>query len=91
MVWCHLKVREPTLLGHMNAQRSGSQTTKKKEMPGDKKIKCILAEGNDSLEKSVSGILQSQERQVGVHLVTFNELKGCITTDLCGVYPTMSN
>ena len=29
---------------------------------------------------------------MGVHLVTFNELKGYnIATDLCCVYPTMSN
>ena len=31
MVRRHLQVREPTVLGHMNARRSGTQTTKKKE------------------------------------------------------------
>ena len=54
-------------------------------------MKCILAEENNSLEKPVPGILQRRERRIGVHLVTFDELKGYITTDLCGVYPTMSN
>ena len=54
-------------------------------------MKCILAEENDSLEKPVPGILQSKERQVGVHLVMFDGLNGYIATDLCGVYPTMSN
>ena len=56
-----------------------------------KKMKCILAEENDSLEKPVLGILQSRERQVGIHLMMFDKLKGYIATDLCGVYPTMSN
>ena len=54
-------------------------------------MKYILAEENDSLEKPVPGILQSLERRVGVHLVTFDELKGCIRTDLYGVHSTMSN
>ena len=54
-------------------------------------MKCILAEENNSLEKPVPRILQSQERQVGVHLVTVDELKGYIVTNLCGVYPTISN
>ena len=31
MVHWHLEVREPTVLGHMNACRSGTQTTTKKE------------------------------------------------------------
>ena len=30
MVRRHLEAREPTILGHMNARRSGTQTTKKK-------------------------------------------------------------
>ena len=54
-------------------------------------MECILAEEYDSLEKLIPGILQSHERQVGVHLVTFNKLKGYIATDLCGIYPTISN
>ena len=54
-------------------------------------MECILDEENNSLEKPVPGILQSQKRRVGVHLVSFDDLKGCIATDLCGVYPTMSN
>ena len=28
---------------------------------------------------------------MGLHLVSFDELKGYIVTDLCGVYSTMSN
>ena len=51
----------------------------------------ILAKENDSLQNPVPWILHRWERQVCIHLVTFNELKGCIATDLCGVYPTMSN
>ena len=54
-------------------------------------MNCILDEENKSLEKPVPGILHSRERRVGVHIVTFDELKGYIATDLCGVYPTMSN
>ena len=54
-------------------------------------MECILAEENNSLEKPIPGILQSRKRQVGVHLVSFDELKGYIATDLCNVYPTMSN
>ena len=54
-------------------------------------MEYILAEESNSLEKPVPGILQSRERRVGVHLVSFDELKGYITTDLCSVYPTMSN
>ena len=54
-------------------------------------MNCILDEENKSLKKTVPGILQSCERRVGVHLVSFDELKGYIATDLCGVYPTMSN
>ena len=93
MVRRHLEVREPTVLGHMNARRSGTQSTKKeeKDKSGEEKMECILAEENNSLEKPIPGILQSRERQVGVHLVSFDELKGYIATDLCGVYPTMSN
>ena len=77
----------------MNSRRLGTQTTKKKEKDktGEEKIECILAEEIDSLEKAVPGILQSHERQVDIHLVSFDELKGYIATDLCGVYPTMSN
>ena len=54
-------------------------------------MECILDEENNSLEKPVPGILQSRKRRVGVHLVSFDDLKGYIATDLCGVYPTMSN
>ena len=54
-------------------------------------MNCILDEENDSLGKPVPGILQSRERRVGVHCVSFDELKGYIATDLCGVYPTTSN
>ena len=65
------------------------QTTKK---TGEKEEKeDILAEENASLDKYVTRILQSREWRVGIHLVTSNELKGYIATDLCGVYPTMSN
>ena len=93
MVHRHLKVREPTVLGHMNASGSGTETTKKKEKDkyGEEKMECILAEENNSLEKLVPGILQSRERQVGVHLILFGDLKGYIATDLCSVHPTMSN
>ena len=35
MVRRHLEVREPTVLGHMNAQRLSIQTTKKKEKAGE--------------------------------------------------------
>ena len=54
-------------------------------------MECILAEENNSLEKPMPGILQSRKRRVGIHLVSFNDLKGYIATDLCGVYPTMTN
>ena len=54
-------------------------------------MECILAEENNSLEKPVPGILQSRKRQVGVHLVSFDSLKGYIATGLCGVYPIISN
>ena len=93
MVCRHLEVKEPTVLGHMNARRSGTQSTKKKEKEKvcEEKMKCILDEENNSLEKPIPGILQSRERRVDVHLVSFDELKGYIATDLCGVYPTMSN
>ena len=51
----------------------------------------ILAEENISLKKTVPGILQSREHRVGVHIITFDELKGYVATGLCGVYLTMSN
>ena len=54
-------------------------------------MECILDEENNSLEKPVPGILQRQKQRVGVHLVSFDDLKGYIATDLYGVYPTMSN
>ena len=58
-------------------------------------MKDILAEENLSLKKPVPGILQSRlqsrERRVGVHPVTFDDLKGYIATNLYSVYPTMSN
>ena len=54
-------------------------------------MECILDEENNSLEKPVPSILQSRKRQVGVNLVSFDDLKGYIATDLCGVYPTMLN
>ena len=91
MVQRHLDIREPIVLGHMNAQRAGTQLTKNKDKVHVEKMEYILAEENNSLEKPVPGILQSRKRQVGVHLVAFDELKGYITTDLCGIYPTMSN
>ena len=37
MVQRHSKVREPTVLGHMNAQQSGTETTKKKKRHVTKK------------------------------------------------------
>ena len=63
----------------------------KKETKGEEKMEYILAEENDSFKKPVPGILRSRKRRVGVHLVSFDELKGYIATNLCGVYPTMSN
>ena len=75
----------------MNARRSGTKKGKDKDKAGKKKMECILAEENNSLKKPVSGILQSRKRRVGVHLVSFDKLKGYIATDLCGVYPTISN
>ena len=54
-------------------------------------MECILAEENNLLEKPVPGILQSHKQRVGVHLVSFDDLKGYIAIDLCSVYPTMSN
>ena len=56
---------------------------KEKKETGKEKMECILAEENDSLEKSVPGIMQSRERRVGVHIVTFDELNGYIATNLC--------
>ena len=86
MVRRHLEVRKSTVLGHVNAQQSGTQTTKQKEKAGEEKMEYILAKENDLLKKLVPSILQSRERQIGVHLVTFNELEGYIATDLYGVY-----
>ena len=37
MIGRHLGVREPTVLSHMNAQRSGTQTTSQKEKEGEEK------------------------------------------------------
>ena len=54
-------------------------------------MECILAEENNSLEKPMPGILQSRKRRVGIYLVSFDDLKGYIAIDICGVYPTMSN
>ena len=76
----------------MLADRVHKQEKRKKKIKLEKKkMECILAEENNSLEKPIPGILQSRERRVGVHQVSFNDLKGYIATDLCGVYPTMSN
>ena len=93
MVRQHLEVREPTVLGHINTRRLSTQTTKEKEKKetGKEKMECILTEENDSFKNPIPGILQSRKRQVGVHIVTFDELKGYIITAICGVYPTMSN
>ena len=74
MVQRHLEVRESTVLGHMNAQLLGTQSTKKEK--GEEKMEDILAEENVSLNKPVPGILQSREQGVDVNLVTFNEFKG---------------
>ena len=77
MVQQHLETREPTVLGHMNVRRSGTQTIKKKEKKGEKeKMECILAEKNDSLKKLVSRILQSHETRVGVHLGKLTDVQG---------------
>ena len=54
-------------------------------------MECILEHENNSLEKPVPGILQNRKRQVGILLVSFDDLKGYVATDLCDVYPTMSN
>ena len=77
----------------MNGRRSGTQSTKKeeKEKDGEEIMNCILDEENKSLQQACPGILQSRNRRVGVHIVDFEELKGYIATDLCGVFPTMSN
>ena len=74
MVQRHLETKEPTVLGHMNARRLGTQTIKKKEKRR-RKMECILAEENDALKKPVLRILWSRERRVGLHLVTFDEFK----------------
>ena len=52
MVRRHLEPREPTILGHLNARRSGTQTTKKKitNKTGEEQMECILDEENKSLE-----------------------------------------
>ena len=91
MVRQHLEVRKLAILGHKNAQRSGTQTTQKKEKAGQEEMKDILTVENESLENPVPGILIRRERQVGMYLVTVDELKGYIPTNLCVVYPTMSN
>ena len=77
----------------MNDWRSSTSTTKNKitDRTGKEKIECFLDEENNSLEKPVPGILQSQKRQVGVHLVSFDDLKKYTATHLCCMYPTMSN
>ena len=62
MLHRHLEVRELTVLGHMNARRLVTQSSKKKEKAGEKAMKDILAEENDLLQKPVPGILQSRER-----------------------------
>ena len=38
MVCRHLEVQEPTVIGHLNTRRLGTQTTKKKEKVGVEKI-----------------------------------------------------
>ena len=86
MVYRHLGIREPTVLGHLHARRSGTQTTKPKIEEQD-----ILQVENEEPEGPRLGILRTKERRVGAHLVAFDELKGYIATDLCGRYPTMSN
>ena len=55
MVRRHLEVQEPTVLGHMNAQQSRTQSKKKKT--GEEKMEDILAKENASLKKPVPGIL----------------------------------
>ena len=85
MVRQHLEVRKLIVLEHLNTRRSGMRTTNNIEKVGEEELKDILAEENKLLGKSVARILQSRERQVGIHLVTFNELKGYITTNLYGV------
>ena len=54
-------------------------------------MECILDEENNALEKPIPGILQSRKQQVGIHLVSFDGLKGYIATDLSGVYPILSS
>ena len=61
MVWRHLEIRKPTVLGHMNACQSCTQTTKKKEKAGEEQMKCILAEENDSL-KNISLVYYEVKR-----------------------------
>ena len=89
MVYRHLEIREPTVLGHLHARRLGTQTTKTKIKTEEKED--ILQKENEVLEKPRRGILQAKERRVGAHMVAFDELKAYIATDLCGRYPTMSN
>ena len=80
-------------IGAYECTQIGYKNKKKKEIDkaGEEKMECILAKEIKSLKKPIPGILQSRERRIGVHLVSFNELKKDIATDLCGVYPTMSN
>lgn len=50
----------------------------------------LLGVENEELEPASPGILQSRDRRVGAHIVTFEELKNSIATDLCGRFPITS-
>ena len=72
-------MREPIVLGYLNARKSGTQSTRKKI---DEEFTDILELENAALEISTPGILRNRERKVGIHLVSFYELKSYIATNL---------
>ena len=55
MVYRHLGIREPTVLGHLHARQLGTQTTKTKAKIEEKDD--ILQKENDELEGPRLGIL----------------------------------
>ena len=87
----YLDIKEPTVMGHMHARRSGQRTTKLK-LPNDKKEKMdLLQQENEELEPPRNKVLLERTRRVGAHIIAHDELKGSIATDLAGVFPVMSN
>ena len=90
LVCRYLTVQEPTILGHMNASKLGTQSSKLKVVE-DGKFEDELDINNNNIDPPKRSILKTCDRRVGAHIIPFDDLKGYIATDLCGNYPAMSN